>query len=149
MLQDQKVPAAGGQPAVARGGIAPRQMKAIFGLAKGHGLSHEDLRDMAEQYTGARSVRSLSKAQANRVISRLSGRSDRQLSTAQERMIRQLFTEIGWAEAEDDVTDSPRVRGFLHKRFRSGEIKMLSPADARTLITILKKMKRYYGASPP
>jgi hypothetical protein len=56
-----------------RGAKTLAQTRAIFGLAKGRGLSDDELRGVVEEVTGQRSISALTRHQAENVIIRLGG----------------------------------------------------------------------------
>lgn len=56
-----------------RGAKALAQTRAIFGLAKGRGLSDDELRSVVEEVTGQRHISALSRHDADSVIIRLGG----------------------------------------------------------------------------
>ena len=124
--------------------LTPAQRKRIFGYGKELGLSIEDLREMAAQWTGQKSIRSLSRRQADELILRLQETAGKQKSTAyqtqvpgmispaQLEKIKKLYPQLGW--------DKWQFRKWLKKYFHVDNEAWMSATRASKVIEGLKAM---------
>ncbi len=119
------------------------QNRKIWGMTAILGIDEEDLRDLVQGETGGRKISTLSYTQADVVIRRLHGLlpggpgSSRQngcASTAQLRMIRELYEAIGWNVSSFRVW----LRGY--NKVESEQ--WLKSRQAQSVIEALKAMIR-------
>lgn len=122
----------------------PWQNRKIWAMKSFLGISEEELRDIVEQETGARSISRLSKGGANKVIDRLEnyGVKPGQGAGYMQRQKIRLFSlnQLGW--------DNPaRIAGFIRKMTggRTDDIDDLSRKEANGIIEALKGMARREG----
>lgn len=99
---------------VARGDKTPAQVRAIFALAKNRGLNDDELRSIVEEQTGSRSISALSRHEAEKVITRLGGRSVPEQS-------------------------APARRTVQHRRRRAGVPQIASPAQLDLMRSLARR----------
>jgi hypothetical protein len=128
------------------GFISPRQLKAIWALARRAGLQEEGLHRVVESLTGKRSLRSLSKEEARgiiedlllktgmKVISYPGGGGLGQITRAQMALIGGLTMQMGW--------DRQRLVGLARKMYGVGWLIDLKAKQASGLIEALKVMRK-------
>lgn len=129
-----------GAPKVER--ITAEQRKAIFGIAKNHGIGEGDLYAMVYSVSRGDSIGALSKEQAKRLIDRLkevtgdtTGMKSRKMASREQVWkLRELEKALGWQ-------DNPRRLKAFCKKYAGVEVlEWLTAAKAWRLIESLKKM---------
>ena len=110
--------------------LTPQQMRCIYALARGGGISNDDLHAVVFATTGKDSIKLLTSADAKQVIDRL------KRLTGQEQVakIYALAAKLGWAD------DPKRLRAFLEKRFGASHPTFLDDKHARNCIEAMKAM---------
>ena len=106
--------------------LTPQQMRCIYALARGGGISNEDLHAVVFATTGKDSMKLLTSADAKQVINRP--------TKEQVAKIYALAAKLGWAD------DPKRLRAFLEKRFGASHPTFLDDKHARNCIEAMKAM---------
>lgn len=118
--------------------ITQAQLKKIWATARELGIEEEVLRKRVEQVCGSRSLSSLSKDDANRVIDSLERHTGRtrngRASEGQIYKVRQIEKQLGWDE------NPKRLQAFIKKYAKVERIDWLTSAQAWRLIESLKKV---------
>ena len=98
--------------------LTPQQMRCIYALARGGGISNDDLHAVVFTTTGKDSIRLLTTADAKQVIDRLKRLTGQETTAPHNRPTKEqvakiyaLAAKLGWAD------DPKRLRAFLEKRF--------------------------------
>jgi len=121
--------------------MTPAQRRRMFAMAKEIGLDLGDLREMACQWTGKRSVSSLNKSQAEKLLLRLQQHkgADQEtttgagrLSPRQLKLIQTLYSQLDWKVAQ--------LREWLKVYHGVDHEKWLTPQLASKVIEGLKAM---------
>lgn len=120
----------------------PGQNRKMWGIAAILGINEEDLRDVVQVETGSRKISTLTYAHADRVIRRLHNllpggpgyRRNGGASTAQLRMIRELYETIGWNVSS--------FRVWLQRYNGRESEQRLESKQAQSVIEALKAMIR-------
>lgn len=131
-----------------RGEKTLAQVRAIFGLAKGHGLSDDELRAIVEEETGSRSISQLGRAHADKVIIRLGGRPLESRRTVQHRRKRAGVPQIASPAHLDLMRSLARHRGMSDEGLAQFSIRQCGHYPPRTtgetnqVVEALKAMNR-------
>ncbi|HLB01881.1 MAG TPA: phage protein GemA/Gp16 family protein [Nitrospiria bacterium] len=141
----------GGRPLDKTGLISTKQLKAIWALSHRARLQEEDLRILVEWSTGKKSIRSLSKQEAQEIIEDLlikaGGKElisqevtdkEGRITRAQMVFMGALSNQIGW--------DQWRVLRLAQRMYGIRQLKDLKLREASGLIEALKAMKRRRAA---
>lgn len=98
--------------------LTPQQMRCIYALARGGGISNDDLHAVVFTTTGKDSIKLLTSADAKQVIDRLKRLTGQETTAPHNRPTKEqvakiyaLAAKLGWAD------DPKRLRAFLEKRF--------------------------------
>lgn len=95
--------------------LTPNQLRMIWALARERDLEEDDLRDMVEEITKARSISGLTIEQAGKVIDRLTGKS------ARESAIRKPEPEIANRHGMATMRQINKIRAMWNERARAKE----------------------------
>lgn len=123
--------------------VTPRQIRALWGYASRWKIPEPDLREWVHRRTGKRSLRSLTRLQASRLIEemeRKSGTRDRilpardRMTAGQARLLAALERGIGW----DDL----RLLGLAGKMYHVERLQGLRESEAAGLIEAIKAIYR-------
>ena len=121
--------------------LTPQQMRCIYALARGGGISNDDLHAVVFTTTGKDSIRLLTTADAKQVIDRLKRLTGQETTAPHNRPTKEqvakiyaLAAKLGWAD------DPKRLRAFLEKRFGASHPTFLDDKHARNCIEAMKAM---------
>lgn len=127
--------------------ITARQIRALWGYANRLMIPEEDLREWVFSRTGKRSLRTLSRMQAFRLIEEIARKSEtsgppsassRLMTPGQARIVTALEGDIGW--------DDRRLLGLARKMYHVEQLQALQPREAAGLIEALKAIRRRKAA---
>ena len=97
--------------------LTPQQMRCIYALARGGGISNDDLHAVVFTTTGKDSIRLLTTADAKQVIDRLKRLTGQETTAPHNRPTKEqvakiyaLAAKLGWAD------DPKRLRAFLENK---------------------------------
>lgn len=121
--------------------LTPQQMRCIYALARGGGISNEDLHAVVFATTGKDSMKLLTTADAKQVIDRLKRLTGQETTAPHNKPTKEqvvkiyaLAAKLGWAD------DPKRLRAFLEKRFGASHPTFLDDKHARNCIEAMKAM---------
>lgn len=116
------------------------QLKKIHATAREIGMDGDALHDAARGISGKDSLKELTRSQAARLIDRLNawaGKSNaipNRATPGQQRFIRALEREMGWAE------EPGRLRAFLEAKAGVSDVRFLDVPGAGRIIEAMKAM---------
>lgn len=121
--------------------ITPEQIKKVWAAAHAKGISEERLRDIVERISGRRSVRTLTKRQARKVIDIIEGKAVLPVSKdnpkvialatpGQLALIERLRDEAAWT--------AEHLLNFI-ARYKRDSLRKLRRKEAGIVIHVLKK----------
>lgn len=122
--------------------ITSAQLRKIHVLSRERGLDDGELHVFIENLTKKDSLKTLSIAEAIKVIDSLEGKQAApagMITAGQEKFIIGLLKDIGWIEI-DGRPDIDRFNDFIRERFNVHRMKWLSSCKASQVIEALKAM---------
>jgi len=129
--------------------ITSAQMRKIYGLAKVHNLDSETLHALVYKITYKESIKTLTIAEAIKVIDSLDGKKSGtagMITYKQQRFIEGLAKDIGWKDGFGNL-NSEKLNAWLHKRYGISHIRWLPVKKASDAIEGLKAMAARMGAT--
>lgn len=124
-------------------GITQAQLRKIYALSRERGIDSETLHAHVNALTKKASLKSLTIAEAVKVIDSLEGKAATtpgMMTAAQERYIMGMMKDMGWTD-ENGLPDMNRLQGFVRERFKVEHVKWLTSSKASQVIEAFKAMK--------